>query len=239
MVNHDYQKKIQEIYDDRALISFDGGTNRETVKKDLDLVAVYFPDTLKSLLDVGCGSGWHLEHLYKSGYKLLTGIDLSCQSLKNFRERFETDIHLINDDFLTHIFQVKYDCIVNFHSCIGQFGELHDREFFKKVFDTLNPNGSFILTVFTIDKAANLEGTYNVKYSANSEISVTSDIVFDYEAKKLIISQTFSENSIEEEMKLYSSTEIIELLDAADFTDAKIIYGHSNYYSLFVGHRNI
>ncbi len=132
MFNHNYKNTIKAIYDCRAEIPFDGRTNQETLKKDIDLLNVYFSDTSKSLLDIGCGSGWHLEHLFKSGYRQLTGIDLSLQSLTNFKERLDTKILLINDDFLTHSFQKKYDCITNFHSCIGQYGELIDRIFFQK-----------------------------------------------------------------------------------------------------------
>ncbi|MGC2237981.1 MAG: class I SAM-dependent methyltransferase [Pyrinomonadaceae bacterium] len=233
-----YKKLIQEIYDKRAIIPFDGSTNKEIVAKDTSLIFTLLPDTSKRLLDVGCGAGWHLEKFSKLNYQFLTGIDLSKESLRNFAKRFDTNkIFLINEDFLTCEFPNKYDCVTNFYSCIGQFGKIKDKKFFKKVFNVLDKNGIFILTIFTTDKARNLEGRYKVRYSKNSSTSVLSNIVFREKLQKLKIIQTFAGNILEEEMTLYSESQIISFFKEANFAGVKILNAHSEYVSTFVGYR--
>lgn len=233
-----YREIIQRIYDKRATIPFDGSTNFETVKQDVSLVHELLTDTSKTVLDVGCGAGWHLEEFARLGYRFLAGIDLSRKSLGNFTWRSDfKEINLINDDFLTYEFSRKYACITNFNSCLGQFGRIKDKQFLKKVFDLLDDNGLFVMTVFTADKAENLEGSYKVKYSDNSSIFVLTNVYFDKITKKLKIDQNFSGIVIEEEMTLYKENQLLNFLREADFTEVKVLNRHSKYVSTFIGTR--
>lgn len=237
MKNIDYIKSIQDIYDKRASIPFDGSTYHTILCKDLKLLLTNFPYASKPILDIGCGTGWHLEYMMKSGYNMLTGIDLSKKSLAKFQERINSNIKLINNDFITYNFTDKYDCVTNFNSCFGQYGDVNDKAFIKKVFSVLNVNGVFILTIFTTNKSIEIEGSYEAKYSKYESNFVSSKIHFDKNTNHLIIFQTYSTITITEEIKLYSEIEIIKLLEEARFRKVKIIDNHSGYYSTFVGQK--
>lgn len=230
---------ITSNYNLRALIPFDGETYREILLKDLGLIRQFLINSSSSLLDVGCGSGWHLEYLSKSGHTNLTGIDLSELSIKNFRARLNTEnVNLINGDFFNYSESNKFDCIINFHSCIGQFGIAGDRAFIKKLFDVVNNKGHLILTVFTTNKICHLLGNFNVKYSKQSDITVHSTLTFNNETNILKILQTFSDKTLQEESLIYDEAEIIVLLTKSGFRIVDVIQDHLDYCSVFVGQKH-
>ncbi|MBI5223567.1 class I SAM-dependent methyltransferase [Candidatus Micrarchaeota archaeon] len=238
MVNN-YVKTIESNYNLRASILFDGDTYEKTLLKDLKLIN-QFSISSSPLLDVGCGSGWHLEYLYKSGYTDLTGIDVSELSLKDFRARLDTgDITLIKGDFFNYNVSQKFDCIINFHSCLGQFGSTGDGTFIQKLFSVLREKGYLILTVFTKSKIHHLLGNFEVKYSKRSDMTVHSALMFNAETSNLKILQTFSGKLLQENIRLYDEAEIVVLLTEGGFNQVDVIQDHSDYCSVFVGQKHI
>ncbi|MFD1512321.1 class I SAM-dependent methyltransferase [Halomarina rubra] len=62
------------------------GTNE--VSETLVDVFDYYLDEDAAVLEVGCSSGRHLEHLRKAGYENLTGVDINDESFDVMAEQF-------------------------------------------------------------------------------------------------------------------------------------------------------
>lgn len=236
MTSH-FIRAIESNYNLRASIPFDGGTYEETILKDLELINQVSTRSSR-LLDVGCGAGWHLEYLQRSGYEKLIGIDVSTLSLNEFKARLDTgNIKLINGDILDYKGSSKVDCIINLHSCLGQFGLEGDQAFIRKLYSILNDKGSLILSVFTTNKVDHLIGKFEVKYSHSSDIQIQSSLTFHTATNILTILQTFSGKQLKEKIHLYNEDEIIKLLIKSGFTKIETIKNHSAYCSVFVGQK--
>lgn len=94
-----------------------------------------------SFLEIGCGSGFVLSELQRTGMNL-TGIDVNIEGLKLARTR--TKAELICGDFLKNNFNDKYDAI-------GIFDVLehikNEEQFIKKCFKSLNSDGYLYIAV--------------------------------------------------------------------------------------------
>lgn len=106
-----------------------------------------FPDLSgKSVLDLGCGYGWHCKYAAASGAENVLGIDLSRRMIDEARRR--------NPDAKTE-YRVcgieEYDYPENSWDCVISNLALHyisDIEsVFKKVRSTLRPGGVFIFNI--------------------------------------------------------------------------------------------
>lgn len=86
------------------------------------------------LLDVGCGRGEFLKSL--PAYIKATGIDFNSPKIKT--------LSLINDDFLTHKFNQKFDVITFWHS-LEHFS--NPRKAISKALSLLKTKGQIIITI--------------------------------------------------------------------------------------------
>lgn len=97
------------------------------------------------ILDLGAGTGILTELLYeKHPNSDFTLIDLSTDMLNIARNKFKKhDFKYIEANYLTHDFQDKYDVIVSSLS-IHHLTDDEKRMLYKRIYDTLKPNGIFI-----------------------------------------------------------------------------------------------
>ena len=97
----------------------------------------------KYLLDLGCGTGTHLNILENLGYSV-TGIDKSEEMVNLAKEKVKSEI--IKADILDFKLNEKYDAIISMHSV---FNHLKSYEEFEKAFsnalDHLNSKGVMII----------------------------------------------------------------------------------------------
>ncbi|WP_282138894.1 class I SAM-dependent methyltransferase [Rossellomorea aquimaris] len=100
----------------------------------------------KSVLDLGCGFGWHCRYAREQQAKSVIGVDISENMLQQARE-------MTNDPFISYIkmpiedidfSNSQFDVVISslaFHY-IESFGAIC-----KKIYDSLRPGGSFIFSV--------------------------------------------------------------------------------------------
>jgi len=124
-------KDFVEIFDKSVLPLIDG------LKKELI-----------KILEVGCGHGTWLEHLYDLGYAnlLYKGIDLSPKRIKLAKDKFDkfNNVSFEVADFLTYSDKNKYHIIF----FIELFQYVRKKDFdtiFKKSFSFLNNDGFVVI----------------------------------------------------------------------------------------------
>lgn len=106
-----------------------------------------FPDLSgKSVLDLGCGYGWHCKYAAECGAKRVLGIDLSEKMINAAKEKN-------TDPKITYrVCGVEdYDYPANSHDCVISNLVLHYiadiGAIFRKVYLTLKTNGVFLLNM--------------------------------------------------------------------------------------------
>lgn len=101
-----------EIYD----LIYEFLDYKKTAKKIKKLILKNKKIEVKTLLDVGCGTGRHLSYLKKDF--TCTGVDLSNQLLDIGRKNY-TDIRFIQADMIDLDLKEKFDALICLFSSIG------------------------------------------------------------------------------------------------------------------------
>lgn len=115
-------------------------------KRDLDLIS----DSGSKVLDIGCGYGRVLKHLYENGIKNLTGVDISKDLISLSKINCPNARYLIQD--FEHIsFNEKFDLVLLMG--VIEYITTDDRQenFFKKIDGILNNRGYVFIETFTLD----------------------------------------------------------------------------------------
>src|SRR4030095_5140242 len=111
------------------------------------IIAEHFPINKNAqILDIGCGMGFLMVALKRSGYQFISGIDTDEQQVKSCTQK-ELDVKLIKDStiFLSQNVS-KYDIITAF-DVLEHISPPQQIDFIKNIFTALKPDGTFILTV--------------------------------------------------------------------------------------------
>ena len=101
----------------------------------------------KSILDIGCGTGLHMQELSKRGYSL-TGLDLSPEMIDLAKKRNPSaEFHIADmSNFSLH---KKFDIILCLFSAAGYLTQNEQIEsFFQCCKNHLNPEGILLLDVW-------------------------------------------------------------------------------------------
>ncbi|MFC1669134.1 class I SAM-dependent methyltransferase [Spirochaetota bacterium] len=139
-----------KLYNDLAKYYFSIESNHRNLTDDISLILYLLKDygNSPSLLDLGCGTGEHLNELSKHGIKCL-GIDNSEEMLKIARERFPGNIEFINADISEIQFSNQFDAVI---SMFGSFDYiLYDADIKKalgNIWNALKTGGTALLEVW-------------------------------------------------------------------------------------------
>lgn len=157
------------------------------------------------LLDLGCGTGLELEHLFAKFSDIsVTGIDLSQEMLNVFNEKYsDKNIKIICGSYFTIDFGIDcYDSVISTYS-LHHFTEEEKVTLYKKIFDSLVNGGIYI------------EGDYTCK-------TMEEQLLYIAENERLR-----NENGISEGFYHYDTPFTIEtqikLLKTAGFGEIKVI----------------
>ncbi|MFA5829415.1 MAG: class I SAM-dependent methyltransferase [Candidatus Gracilibacteria bacterium] len=108
------------------------------------------PPESSSVLDIGCGYGRVLKHMYEMGYRDLTGIDVSDGLILRAKQLCPDAVYRIQDIESIQLEQ-KYDLILIMGVIEYILSDENQKEFFGKVSRALRPNGHVLLETFVLD----------------------------------------------------------------------------------------
>lgn len=106
-----------------------------------------FPDLSgKSVLDLGCGYGWHCKYAVECGAKQVLGVDLSEKMIREANEK-NADPKIIyrvcgldEYDYPTD----SYDCVIS-NLVLHYIADIDS--ILRKIYSTLKPDGVFLLNI--------------------------------------------------------------------------------------------
>lgn len=136
--NENFFEKYSQM--DRSVKGLSGAGEWSTLRELL-------PDfSDKSVLDLGCGYGWHDRYAIENGAKSVIGVDLSEKMLAVAKSKTKTDkITYLQDDIARVDFEEnQFDVVLSSLALhyVKSFSEL-----VEKVSKYLKPNGTFIFSV--------------------------------------------------------------------------------------------
>lgn len=106
-----------------------------------------FPDLKnKTVLDLGCGYGWHCDYAVKCGAKYVLGIDGSSKMIDEAKKRHYNDkITYQLTDLLNYSYPLeKFDLVIS-NLVLHYIEDLKD--IYMKVYQTLTVGGTFIFNI--------------------------------------------------------------------------------------------
>ena len=157
-----------KLYHELAEYYFSIESSHRNIKNDISLIRSLIRDRKSpSILDLGCGTGEHLNLLSRYGIKCI-GIDNSEDMLKIARKRFRGNIEFIKMDITEFDYYDEFDVIISLFGSINYL--IEDSKFHKALWNTwkaLKPDG---IGLFEIWNSIPIQ---NIKEKNISPISTT------------------------------------------------------------------
>ncbi|MDR3204277.1 MAG: class I SAM-dependent methyltransferase [Deltaproteobacteria bacterium] len=125
----------------------------EELPEAYEELARLVPLSVRTLLDLGCGTGLELEKIFARLPSVsVTGIDITKAMLDKLREKFiDKDIELIWANYLGYDFgQAKFDVAVSFETMHHLTSE-DKRGLYVNVLKALKPGGKYIECDYMVD----------------------------------------------------------------------------------------
>ncbi|MAG26621.1 hypothetical protein CMI47_13860 [Candidatus Pacearchaeota archaeon] len=135
-----YSGKIVKYYDDIY--------NKKDYVTESEFIET--KSNINKLLDVGCGTGTHLESLYKSG-RIFYGIDLSEEMIELANDKFKDndDVSCIHSDIVNFKEDNDFDTIISMFNVVNHILDLEELDkYFKFISKLLLDGGTFIFDCF-------------------------------------------------------------------------------------------
>lgn len=114
-----------KLYHELAEYYYSIEDKHRDIQKDIALIKELISEIDNpGILDIGCGTGEHINLLSKTGCKC-TGLDNSREMLSIARKRFPENIHFLQADMLNFDFFEEFDMVM---SLFGSFNYIIDDE---------------------------------------------------------------------------------------------------------------
>jgi len=101
-----------KLYNELAEYYFSIESKHRDIRNDISFIRSYLTNSeQQSILDLGCGTGEHLEALRKFGFKV-SGLDSSAEMLNIAKRRYPSGINFIHKDFGHFDFYNEFDSVI-------------------------------------------------------------------------------------------------------------------------------
>lgn len=159
------QKK--NIYHDTAKY-YDFLENKKKISKEINFLTRYLKKAkVRTILDVGCGTGIYVVGLKTKGFDV-EGLDLSESMLKEARKK-DPKIKLYKKNMSSFKINKKYDSIMCLSSSLASLPNFSlMKKTLKNIFNHLTPNGTFILDL--PNHSVEIEKYNNIKKNISGKI---------------------------------------------------------------------
>lgn len=134
----------KNLYHDTAKY-YDFLENKKRISKEVNFLAKHLKKAkVRTILDVGCGTGIYIVGLKKRGFDV-EGLDLSESMLKEARKK-DPKIKLYQKDMSSFKISKKYDSVICLSSSLASLPNFSlIKKTLKNIFNHLTPNGIFLL----------------------------------------------------------------------------------------------
>ena len=190
----------------------------------------------KTILDVGCGTGKHIELLHKMGYQV-EGIDLSDTMLQIAEKNYGSEIFFRKGDIKNFKLNKCYDTIISlFHVMSYQISNQDLESSFERVHEHLNPGGIFIFDCWHGPGVLSDLPSVRIKSFQNESIEITriSEPKIDFLNSKVEVDfKIFVNNLVENKLWFFEEKHNMrylfynEICFIADKFNFEIIYNYT------------
>ncbi|MCC7160607.1 class I SAM-dependent methyltransferase [Candidatus Nomurabacteria bacterium] len=121
----------------------DENRQKEQRERFWNAIKDFIPSHCNSVFDIGCGSGWLAEFLFKLGVKKYEGIEPSLRNYNIAKEK-NSNLQIFRNSLEDSDLESTFDCVV----AIMMLSHLKDVDnSFRKIYELLNDNGIFIVVL--------------------------------------------------------------------------------------------
>lgn len=182
-----------------------------------------------TILDLCCGNGRHLKAFHTMGYKKSLGLDLSFDLLKEGLEECPY-ITFLRGDMRNIPFKNNIDLVVSLFTSFGYFSSDHENlNVLKEVHKCLGRGGKFFLDYINRPYLLKNITPGDITFMGNKKIiskrSISSDGLRVEKEIKIIEGE--KEKNYFESVRLFTLSELVELMDKAGFKEIKYYYGEN------------
>ncbi len=157
----------KNLYHDTAK-HYDLLESKKKIAKEINFLAKHLKKAkVKTILDVGCGTGIYLVGLKKKGFDI-EGLDLSESMLKEARKK-DSKMKLYKKDMSSFKISKKYDSVICLSSSLASLPNFSlIKKTLKNIFNHLTPKGIFILDL--PNHSVEIEKYNNIKKHVSGKI---------------------------------------------------------------------
>ncbi len=180
-----------------------------------------------TILDVGCGLGFHTVELARRGY-LVVGLDLSLPMLSRAADEAqdaEVKVNFLHADMREMSFDGAFDAVLCWGTTFGYFDEEGNRNVIERFYRALKPMGLLLLDVvnrdYVVRSQPNLvwfEGDGCVCMEETQLNPITSRL----EVKRTVILDDGRQRESSYSIRLYALHELGQLLHAQGYRVAQV-----------------
>lgn len=139
-----------KLYRELAQYYFAIEANHRNILSDIHLIGSHLRKYIEpSVLDLGCGTGEHLNSVRQLGVKKCVGVDNSQEMLAVARERYPEGIKFLNMNFRSFDFYHEFDLIISLFGSIAYITNEKDVDtFFWNTWRAMKPGGTGIFEIW-------------------------------------------------------------------------------------------
>lgn len=143
-------------------------------------IASVIPQSTKTLLDLGCGTGLELDEIFKQFPNIaVTGIDLTLQMLDKLRQKHPTkNINLICADYFKVDFgESQFDCAISFET-MHHFTPEAKKALYRRICKAVKSHGCYIECDYMVEAQAEQEYLFAEAARIRREAGITCESTF-------------------------------------------------------------
>jgi SAM-dependent methyltransferase len=139
----------------------------------LDLIEKYKSSTINSVIELGSGTGNHVQY-YASSFKRVHGLERSAEMVNISMSKSILNFTPLVRDISNFDLSIKFDAAISLFHVISYLNSNEEiLSCFKSVFNSLNDNGLFIFDVWYTPAVFTLKPETRVKRWDTKELTVT------------------------------------------------------------------